>query len=371
MRHEHHTIRMQALKGVSCLLLEDFLRLRGAILIYVLASLSDDCAEIQQLAREVMVKFIVERGTVMLKSCLLEGPFVMNGYMYHENLEIFFETGSSLALPLQGESHRKQREYCYRFFINNMETIECYMYFENTHMLVDKVSNDKLIRTPEGLWAVSDLLYILAQICRMKESSKKKATVVSAGDGSSDVDDAAHTETVVAGTSKGGLRNKGPTIEQALTVVEKVIPTIFTLDTKLRDIDESFFGNSMNELCSAICEHFPALVDLAQPDAFWRKYRTVNTAGKPKAKPVMHRRRVGNEADESSENDEDSATNKRSSSQKTPLKLSTLENSSQNKNHKPVKSKTCVPYALSDLDDSDSDEIIIVKRRLKRKNVSN
>lgn len=272
-QHHYYQIRESSLQNVIGLVLDDYLKLRGSILIYVIAALVDDHNGISELAYEVLIKHTLEKSDILLRTCLLECPFVLNGYMYMENLDVFTDTELSLESPVIGDKHLNDRQYIYRVFIHNIDTIHCYLYFQNFHMILDKLEKEKLIRTPEGLAAVYDFLYILGEICRSKEKTKKKLT--DTGMDNEDEGIAMNEQAAVAlpSTSSTTSRKKGPTIEQALIAVEKIIPRIAEMSEQLLLINANKFHNIIDELCIAMCEHFEDLTELAQPQAFWNKYR--------------------------------------------------------------------------------------------------
>lgn len=298
-QHRYHAIRYCALQCITDLVRDDYLKLRGSILIYMLAALIDPHAATAEIAFELLLKYTAERNEILLRSCLLECPFVLNSYSYHENLDMFggnaaANTDVNLPKSLLGNTMRTNRERIYRFFVMRIESVHCYMYFENFHMITDKIKHDPLIRSANGLSAVQDILFILTEICRAKE---KRARGRKTADGSGDEDNdgegvnseetppttsATTAQVVAAKGGRGGAGKRGPTIEQALSVVEKVIPTIATLDRQLREINKEIFGTVMDVLCTAICDHFPALTDLALPQKFWTKYRRQRTRATPK-----------------------------------------------------------------------------------------
>lgn len=297
-QHRYHAIRSRALECIIDLVRDDYLKLRGSILIYMLAALVDPHAATAERAYELLLKYNAERNEILLRSCLLECPFVLNSYSYHENLDMFgggsaSATDVNLPASLLGHTNRTNRQRIYRFFVMRIEAVHCYMFFENFHMINDKLAHDPLIRSAEGLAAVHDILFILTEICRAKERRGRAGGVRQGADGESEDDDNAEqtqaaTPATVGGVGKGrggAAAKRGPTIEQALLVVEKVIPTIATVDGRLRSIDDAGFGSVMDAFCTAICEHFPSLTELAVPAKFWAKYRRQRPRPPPKPKP--------------------------------------------------------------------------------------
>lgn len=196
---------------------------------YIMAALCDPKRECAELAHEIILKFTIEKNAVFMRSCLLECPFVLNGYVYLDNLEMFVDSDGNLESPMQGPEHRESRRYAYRFFIHNISVEHCYAYFGNMHMFMDKLTHEAATMTrPEGLAAIQDFLYVLTHICRAKESSKRKAT---AADVESDADDVVPEpaakvddpkEAAGAPAGRGRKQQAGLTVDQALHIVEKV-----------------------------------------------------------------------------------------------------------------------------------------------------
>lgn len=225
-RHKFPQIRNTALKNVVGLIIDEYIKFRGATLMYVMAALSDPNKECSELAHEILLKYTIEKNTVFMRSCLLECPFVLNGYVYLDNLEMFSDGDADLCSPMKGSESRADRQYVYRFFIHNISVEQCYAYFGNLHLFMDKLTHEAETMTrPEGLAAVQDFLYVLTHICRVKEKNKRKATAAENGDsdeegGSGRAGEAPKESPATIGRGRKG--NVGLTVEQSLHIVEKV-----------------------------------------------------------------------------------------------------------------------------------------------------
>lgn len=231
-RHKFPHIRSAALKNVVGLIVDEYIKFRGSTLMYIMAALRDHTVECSELAHEILLKYTVEKNAVFMRSCLLECPFVLNGYVYLDNLEMFADGDDVLQSPMKGAEHRADREYVYRFFVHNISVEHCYAYFGHLHMFMDKLTHETDTMTrPEGLAAVQDFLYVLTHICRAKEKSNRKVAAVAEngdadeeGDGDAvPVSGAANGVVVGAPSGRGRKGNVGLTVDQALHVVEKVL----------------------------------------------------------------------------------------------------------------------------------------------------
>lgn len=380
-QHNYHEIRNCSLQVIATLVMDDFIKFRGVILIYILAAILDKTPEISQLASELILKYTAERNEILIRTCLLECAFVLNGYTYFDNFGIFSSSDFNLPSPLTGDDNRSGRQFIYRFFIYNIDTIYCYFYFENFHMILDKLKTETLMKTPEGLDSVKDFLYICTQICIIKEKSKKKLNESSADNNDGDNEDEPRPPTPPApapettqdpNTTKKTRSHKGPTIEKALMVVEKVIPMICELNNTLYEINHSFV-DCIDSLCSAICEHFDNITDFAQPRPFWAKYKK----DKPRLTSKKYQRIVSEELDEANEQNSSNQNNRKSlgqkqnnqfdcSTEKNVIKHQTPTRTST-RTEKPSTSKSSTYQKESVSDEESDDDIAQRKFRIARK----
>lgn len=261
-----------------------------------MAALCDSNSECSELAHEILLKYTIEKNTVFMRSCLLECPFVLNGYVYLDNLEMFADGDADLNSPMQGAEHRAARQYVYRFFIHNISVEHCYAYFGNLHMFMDKLTHEAETMTrPEGLAAVLDFLYVLTHICRAKEKNKRKMTADNTEDGDEDAGPARAAEdapkdlpATSAAVGRGRKGNVGLTVDQALHIVEKAIPRIAELNVKLHAIDPTLCS-SVEDLAEEMTLHFADLTEYAQPQSFWKKFNPKKVPLKPsKTRPIVY-----------------------------------------------------------------------------------
>lgn len=292
-QHRYPSIREFAFQTLATLILEDYLKFRGTLLIYILAGMLDQQREIKELATELIMKYTYEKSEIFLRTCLLECPFVFNG------CPCFGQTTSSVSPSgniLKGPAKRPAREFIYRYLIKKVEPVYLYMYFGNITRLLEYIEKENdLEKSKETQAAVADFLYVCTEICIANEKQKKnvakivKETHNADGDMINDSEQplsAQTNETEEAemaavgdasatgskGRKGGGGKKNMPTIAQALVAVEKIIPTIAVIDDKLRSISDAF-GPIIDRLCVEICIHFDTLLEFAQPRSFWLKYQ--------------------------------------------------------------------------------------------------
>lgn len=274
-------VRKCAIETLASLVLEDYLKFRGSLLLYVLAATADKNNNIARLAHELIIKFANEKNAILIRSCLRECPFAFNDCKLVENSEMF---GADLCLKSPLKSNCDERRYIYRFLVHNLEVINCYTYFENFSTIKDRLTKKGFQKTPELVDSIQDFLYICEHICKTKEIPKSKATETGP-----EVDDDGET----AGPSKvpADMPGSAPTISkrnrqqmtlpEAIVVVEKSISRFPELFSTLVELD-SEFKTTFDRICFAIGEHFGDSIKYF-PNLFWDKYR--------KARPVKRVRR--------------------------------------------------------------------------------
>lgn len=276
-QHRYSTVREFALKTLATLILEDYLKFRGPLLIYVLAAMLDSQREIKELAIELVMKYTLEKNTIFLRTCLLECPFVFNG------TSCFGQSQTDAAKSgniLKGKDKQSAREFIYRYMIRKVESVHLYMYFENLSRLLDHIDKERAqLDNPDRQAAVIDFLFVCSEICVANEKQKKNFTKLTK-DTQEGLDDGetplSNTENVAEdeGNGKGRRGKKNvPTISQALAMIEKLVPQIVSIDEKLRLINADAFSPALDRLCTQMCGHFEQIFEYAQPQSFWSKYR--------------------------------------------------------------------------------------------------
>lgn len=277
-QHRYATVREFALKTLATLILEDYLKFRGALLIYVLAAMLDSQREIKELAIELIMKYTLEKNELFLRTCLLECPFVFN------MMPCFGQTLANVSKSgniLKGKEKKSARELIYRYMIRKVDSVHLYMYLGNITRLLDHIEKEReLLTLPDMQAAIVDFLYVCAEICIANEKEKKNFAKCSKDnqDGADDGEVALTSNEGVSeedtSTKKGRRGKKNvPTITQALAVVEKIVPQIVSIDEKLKAINSNVFGPVLDRLCTEMCGHFEQIFEYAQPQSFWAKYK--------------------------------------------------------------------------------------------------
>lgn len=281
-QHTYSNIREFAMKTLAALILEDYLKFRGTLLIYILAALLDQQREIKELAVELIMKYTLEKSEIFLRTCLVECPFVMNA------CPCFGRGNTGLSRSgniLKGPTKKGAREYIYQYLIRKIEPVYLYMYFGNIARLNDFIQKDPSIaKSSDFQSAIADFLFICSEICVVNEKQKKNLEKIvkeshnGEGIAMNDDDDLATNdpnpekadETEKKG--RGGKKNNQPTLKQSLAAVEKIVPLISNIDSSLRSINPAIFEPVLDKFCTNMCLHFESLLEYAQPREFWAPF---------------------------------------------------------------------------------------------------
>lgn len=267
------------------MVLEDYLKFRGSLLLYVLAATADKKNNIARLAHELIIKFANEKNAILIRSCLRECPFAFNDCKLVDNSEMF---GADLCLKSPLKSKCDDRRYIYRFLVHNLEVINCYMYFENFSTIKDRLTKKGFQKSPEFVDSIQDFLYICEHICKSKEIPKSKAAETGGAEGDDDGETAGPSTSkapdVVAGSAPtSSKRNRQrTTLPEAMVVVEKAISRFPELSSTLVELD-SEFKTTFDQICFAIGEHFGDSIKYF-PHLFWDKYRKARSTKRVRRK---------------------------------------------------------------------------------------
>ncbi|XP_061386996.1 uncharacterized protein LOC133321941 [Musca vetustissima] len=280
--------RLETFKCFEKLVLQDQIKLRGSILLALLAALLDECEDLSKRASDFFAEFLSKKNSTLFQKCLIECPFVFNEYKNFDGLDSFSE--AFIKSPLKGEAHRKRRQMLYKHLMEDMDDINMILYFGQLKLIAEKSKSDPLIKEPEGIALVKDVLYILKKVCQLTKEQKQ----TSENDGEkkeedevlaeiNDLNDTNNQETKnnannaanknIPGNGPGrGRRKREFTMPEAMTLLEKSLIFIPTIYQNIHAHDTSI-QESFDDLCKALYKRFPNLVDYAQPAEFWNKYR--------------------------------------------------------------------------------------------------
>lgn len=283
-QHPFTAVREYAIKNLAALILEDYLKFRGNLLVYVFAGLLDKERDIKDLVVELIMKYTSEKNEIFLRSCLLECPFVFN------NCACFGQGRSPFSSTniLTGTAKKPAREHIYQYLLRKIDPMYLYMYFENMTRLLEFIEKvPSLAKSPDLQASVLDIVYICTQICVVNEKHKKnlekifkdnhdgdgvainQAEAPQAGDAAGKEADAGEN-----GEPKKGRGNKknAPTLASSLAIVERVVPSVAAIYELLQKTNPKYFRAALDALCDSMCVHFESLIEYAQPREFWQAH---------------------------------------------------------------------------------------------------
>lgn len=310
-QHKYPNIREYALKMLATLILEDYLKMRGSLLIYIMASFLDTLPQIRELAMELVLKYTLEKNEAFLCTCLLECPFVFNGCAY---LGQSATARSASENVLRGMKNQAPREYIYRYLMKKIDSVQLYMYYTNFSKLAEYVEKSRTLPTSDDeQTAIADFLFICTEICvfnaKHKRSVDKIVRATQNGEKPAADDHQLEMEAeaqlaaeagVGTGSGRGGRNKKNQTtMAQSLVVVERQVPHIVQVSEALLSMNATRFEPITTKLCSELCGHFEAIFEYAQPREFWTKYIEISkkkvppTPTAPKRMAASHLPDVG------------------------------------------------------------------------------
>lgn len=272
---------------LATLILEDYLKMRGSLLIYIMASFLDTVPQIRELAMELVMKYTLEKNEAFLCSCLLECPFVFNGCAYFGQSATVRSASENV---LRGAENQAPREYIYRYLMKKIDSVQLYMYYGNFSKLAEYIEKSKTLRTSDDEQrAVVDFVFVCTEICSINAKHKRSVDKIvrATQNGEKPAADehqlemeaeaAAAAEAGVGNSSGRGGRSKKTqmTMAQSLVVVERVVPHIVQVTKEVLDINIERFETLTSKLCSEMCGHFEAIFEYAQPRKFWTKYMEI------------------------------------------------------------------------------------------------
>ncbi|XP_067624836.1 uncharacterized protein Cap-D3 [Eurosta solidaginis] len=297
--------RIETFKCFERLVLQDQLKLRGSLLLALMAAILDENTGLARRACDFFEEFLSKKNSTLFQKCLIECPFVFNEYENFDGLDSFSDTG--IKSPLKGEGKRKSRQLLYNHLMASVDEVNLILYFGQLKLISEKSQRDCSMKSPEGVALLKDILFILRRVCQLTKEQKLNAEGKDGETETDKVDDAlaelneaaASTETTAgkagapattASSGRGrGRRRDIVTMPDALNLLEKSLIFIPTIHKCFNNYTDDSLQKSFDDLGHALAKRFPHLIQYAQPTEFWRKYHNSITTGakqKIKAKRV-------------------------------------------------------------------------------------
>lgn len=305
-------VRICALKNIYDLTMQDFIKMKGRVLLNLLACLVDKNEMIQLKSQAAILSYTNDKNQNLLYTCFIESVFLFNNFIQPENFGVFpLDEIDTHLLLLNGDDKREQRRELYQFFVQNihdLNEVHLLLLLKQVILLKEKLEKKKFKNNVNGINTFKDLLYIFRIICEKRGESKTKLSKADGGGGEDYAEDepmAQSSNEKSKTTAAGGSRkNKNQlTVNDAIPVVEKMIqiyPEFFKL---IIQYDECL-KTAADELTKSISINFASLIEYSK-DKFWNQQEKMNEKSSKGKKRKSNRKVVVTESDLDDDMDED------------------------------------------------------------------
>ncbi|KAG5671536.1 hypothetical protein PVAND_001729 [Polypedilum vanderplanki] len=298
-------IRLCALTNIYDLVMQDFIKMKGRVLINLLACIVDKNELIQLKSQAAILSYTNDKNPNLLYTCFIEAVFLFNNFIQADNFGVFplDEIDQSLLL-LNGDDKRGQRRELYQFFIQNiydLNEIHLLLLLKQIILMKDRLDKKKYKNNVCGINAFKDVLYVFKLICEKQGESKMKLNKGGENGGA----DEEYEEEQVAQTSenaqKAGKKNKNQlTMNDAIQVVEKVLQIYPSFVKLIIEYDQSL-KSSIDELTKSISINFASLIEYSKDD-FWKNGKEIGEKSSNKGKK-RKRRTIESDDDDNDSDD--------------------------------------------------------------------
>jgi condensin-2 complex subunit D3 len=272
LHSENEELRLCALANIFDLVMQDFLKLRGRLLLNFLACLVDKNEIIQLKSQAAILSYAADKNHNLLFGCFLESVFLFNDYVQTDNFGVFpLDEIDRNHLLLYGEDKRCQRFELYTFFVQNiheMNESHLLMLLKQIIVFKEKLEKKKFKKSSNGVETFKDLLHIFKLICDKRGESKINVSKAENTEYNNDDegDDIAQTST--ATQQKTNKRKQSAiTLNDAIPVVEKMILIYPKFVAEILEYDKSL-ESSTNELTKSIVQNFSTFIEYSN-NSFW------------------------------------------------------------------------------------------------------
>lgn len=309
LHSNNEEIRLCALANIYDLVMQDFIKMKGRVLLNFLACLVDKNELVQLKSQAAILSYTNDKNQNLLYTCFLESVFLFNDFVQTENFGVFppDEIDRNYKL-LHGNDNREMRNELYNFFIQNihdLNEVHLLLLLNQIITIKEKLEKEKFKKCPSGVETFKDLLYIFKMICEKRGESK--INVIKANNAEYADDNEASEE--IAETSKSSKQKatrksrSTMTVNDAVPVIEKMILVFPTFVDLIIDYDQSL-QPSVSELTRSIAQNFPTFIEFSKPESFWsRQQNDVNPLSKKTRKSIKRRMTCSNSDDDGSEKD--------------------------------------------------------------------
>lgn len=274
LHSQNEEIRLCALANIYDLVMQDFIKMKGRVLLNFLACLVDKNELVQLKSQAAILSYTNDKNKNLLYTCFLESVFLFNDFIQTENFGVFpLDEIDRNYLLLHGKDHRVQRYELYSFFVQNiheLKEVHLMMLLKQIIVLKEKFEKNKFKKHANGIETLLDLLHIFKLICDKRGESKMNVNKSDATEynENEEPEDSANTSTA-ASQPKAGRKNKTSlSANDAVPVIEKMILIYPTFVNLIIEYDKSL-KESVDELTKSIAQNFATFIEHSKPASFW------------------------------------------------------------------------------------------------------
>ncbi|XP_053690229.1 uncharacterized protein LOC128738837 [Sabethes cyaneus] len=278
------TVRSVALNNLNELILQDYVKMRGRVLLNILKLIIDENSQIAAQALYVIQLYVHSKNEKLLKVSFLECVYVFNNYLQHAVSDMFPASEiDNEPCDLAGNDPEKvaKRNLIYDFFVDNVDDMSLLKLLRNVNKINTQLSQRKYKECPAGADTLVDLLYIFTKMVQVKDRDKTSLAKTAAINASEE-EIAGPSDPVENGPSPAKKSRVKMALQQneqeTITVVEKMIAIYCNFEDLVRkyvakvDASMSQLANQrLQDFRMAIAKQFRSLVEFAKPIEYWRR----------------------------------------------------------------------------------------------------
>lgn len=302
-------VRLCALANIYDLVMQDFIKMKGRVLLNMLACLVDKNELIQLKSQAAILNYTNDKNPNLLYTCFIESVYLFNNFIQPENFGVFPLDEIDLhLLLLNGDDKIEQRQELYRFFVQNIHDINevhLLLLFKQVILLKEKLEKRKFKKNVNGTNTFRDLLYIFKLICEKRGESKTKMSKTEGNEDDYAADDTELPQTSKSENQKGvaGRKNKNSlTINDAIPVVEKMIQVYPSFSEWITDYNITL-KKDVKELTKSIAANFSSFIEYSKEN-FWKQHKDTGDK-KTATKTANNKRRKMTKKSKESRSDEE------------------------------------------------------------------
>ena len=314
------SVRKTALVNLNELIIQDFVKMRGRLLLNILTLITDE--EMSTQAFYVIQLYAHSKNEKLLRTTIIECVYVFNNFLQYADSEMFpsteFDSEPSILYGDQ-EVQVQKRRMVYDFFIHSIDDVHVLMILGNVNKIYNQLVRNKFYQCPEGADTLKDLIYIFTEICNKRAPSGKAAAKVTTE--SNEDEDGFNPSpkkkakldisAMAAASTSGGRRGNHVTMNDAMITVEKMIAVyqdfhqeVFKYSQFAANL-ENEFKDAFHAFSYAIAKAFKSIVEYAKPRDFWTKMlKEVDDKVKEK-RSTKKRKSSGKDAEDDDEDEDD------------------------------------------------------------------